>query len=110
MENVESVSHQTAKRHNKLQIQGLVVRLTIDYTLGFVYCISTPNNPEITSICKYFNDCDILMGDFNLSHRNLDDQEKIVNLCQGQKTSVLHEITRSISNNQLDYIQSSHKR
>ena len=44
------------------------------------------------------------MGDLNLSHRNLEDQQKIVELCQEEKINALHEITRSLSNNQLDYI------
>ena len=44
------------------------------------------------------------MGDFNLSHRIAKDQEKVKDLCQTSKVSALNEITRSISNNQLDYI------
>ena len=44
------------------------------------------------------------MGDFNLSHRNPVDQAKLDKLCQGQKRSVLNEITRAMSNNQLEYI------
>ena len=44
------------------------------------------------------------MGDFNLSHRIHEDQDKIKSLCQNTKESILHEITRSISLNQLDYI------
>ena len=44
------------------------------------------------------------MGDFNLSHRNEKDQEKLNVLCQLKKFSALAEITRAISNNQLDYI------
>ena len=46
----------------------------------------------------------MLMGDFNWSHRIPEDQEKIKTLCQTTKESVLHEITRSLSENQLDYI------
>ena len=71
---------------------------------GFVYCRSTPSNPEIKAICKYFDECNLLMGDFNLSHRNQSDQDKIVKLCQEHRISVLKEITRSMSNNQLEYI------
>jgi hypothetical protein len=44
------------------------------------------------------------MGDFNLSHRSTEDQTKIVKLCQEKKINVLHEITRPMSNNQLEYI------
>ena len=46
----------------------------------------------------------LIMGDFNLSHRTEKDQEKLVDLCQVKKFSALKEITRPISNNQLDYI------
>ena len=103
-ENIHNVTYQTAKRKDNLQIQGIIVRLISDHKVGFVYCRSTPNNPEIRAICKYFNECNILMGDFNLSHRNLEDQDKIMKLCQDQNINSLKEITRSISNNQLDYI------
>ena len=44
------------------------------------------------------------MGDFNLSHRLKGDTLKIDQLCQNKRTSFLREITRTISNNQLDYI------
>lgn len=44
------------------------------------------------------------MGDFNLSHRNAEDQTKIVELCQEKRINALNEITRSMSNNQLEYI------
>ena len=104
VDKIHNVTYQTAKRNDKLQIQGIIVRLINDNNVGFVYCRSTPNNPEIRAICKYFNECNILMGDFNLSHRSLEDQKKIMNLCQDKKINALKEITRSISNNQLDYI------
>ena len=71
---------------------------------GFVYCRSTPTNPEIKAMCKFFDGCDILMGDFNLSHRCKEDQEKVIKLCQGNKINALKEVTRAISNNQLEYI------
>ena len=71
---------------------------------GFIYCRSTPTNPEITAICRDFNPCDILMGDFNLSHRSTDDKTKVTRLCQDNKINALKEITRSVSNNQLDYV------
>ena len=101
---MHSITHQTAKRNEKLQVQGLIVRLKDKQNFGFIYCRSTPSNPEIKAICKYFNECEILMGDFNLSHRISEDQEKIVKLCQEEKINALIEITRSASNNQLDYI------
>ena len=44
------------------------------------------------------------MGDFNLSHRVKEDQQKIKDLCQESMVNALKEITRSISNNQLDYV------
>ena len=101
---MKNITHQTAKRANNLQVQGMIVRLISGKNYGFIYCRSTPTNPEIKAICKYFQECNILMGDFNLSHRNPKDQEKIVKLCLQQKISHLHEITRSMSNNQLEYI------
>ena len=64
----------------------------------------TPNNPEIKAISKYCAECSLLMGDFNLSHRTKEDQMKIVDLCQDTKINSLREITRAISNNQLDYV------
>ena len=101
---IQNVTHQTPKRENKIQIQGLVVRITAGQNFGFVYCRSTPNYPEIKAICKYFCECNILMGDLNLSHQVTEDQDKIVKLCQEHKINALKEITRSVSNNQLDYI------
>ena len=104
LDQFKSVSHLPAKRNNRLQIQGLIVRLINGLNFGFIYCRSSPNNPEIKAIRKYFDECNFLMGDFNLSHRVKEDQVKINNLCQETKTSFLNEITRTISNNQLDYI------
>ena len=98
------ITHQTAKRNGSLQIEGIIIRLKYDLKFGFVYCKSTPTNPEIKAINKYFNECNILMGDLNLSHRIKQDQEKIEILCHQSRFSALKEITRSISNNQLDYI------
>ena len=101
---MENITHQTAKREDKLQVQGLIVRMKSGLSLGFVYSRSTPTNPEIKAICKYFDECNILMGDFNLSHRDKDDQLKVMKLCQGRKINALNEITRVMSNNQLEYI------
>ena len=99
-----SITYQTAKREDKLQIEGLIVNAREDLILGFVYCRSTPNESEIKAMNKYFGMCNVLMGDFNLSHRIARDQAKIVTLCQSKKVSCLKEITRALSNNQLDYI------
>ena len=104
LDHFKSVTHLPAMRDNKLQIQGLIVRLKNGLNFGFIYCRSSPNNPEIKGIKKYFEECNFLMGDFNLSHRIKEDQRKIENLCQESKISLLREITRAISNNQLDYI------
>ena len=100
----KSVTHLPALRNNKLQIQGLIVRLTNGFNFGFIYCRSSPNNPEIKAIRKYFGECNFLMGDFNLSHRIKGDRLKIKNLCEETKISILQEITRTISINQLDFI------
>ena len=78
--------------------------MTNGLDFGFICCRSTPNDPEIKAINKHFNECNLLMGDFNLSHRIPQDQEKVKNLCQQSKVNALKEITRSISINQLDYI------
>ena len=72
--------------------------------IGFIYCRSTPTEQEIRAIKKSFSECNIIMGDFNLSHRDHGDKEKLVSLCDNSKISLLKEITRSQSNNQLDYI------
>ena len=99
-----SITYLPANRNDKLQIQGLIVRLKSDVNFGFIYCRSSPTDPEIKAINKYFIECNFLMGDLNLSHRSKDDQVKIQDLCQETKSSYLREITRTISNNQLDYI------
>ena len=101
---IQSVTHQKSKREDKLQIQGLTVRFSHGLNVGFIYCRSTPSHSEIKSVCKNFEDCNVLMGDFNLSHRNEEDCKKLKNLCQSRKVSALNEITRSMSNNQLEYI------
>jgi hypothetical protein len=101
---IQSITHQTLKRESLLQIQGLILRMTNSLKFGFLYCRSTPNNPEIKAIKKYFAECCVLMGDLNLSHRIDGDKLKIITLCGEDKFSALAEITRSISNNQLEYI------
>ena len=101
---MKEITHQTAKRENNLQVQGIIVRMISGRSFGFIYCRSTPTVGEVKGICKYFRECNILMGDFNLSHLIQSDQEKISKLCEVSKISLLKEITRSISHNQLDYI------
>ena len=101
---VENICHKTAKRNGQNQIEGLIVRILNGLTFGFIYCRSTPTELEIVSINRYFVDCNVFMGDLNLSHRIQNDQQKIVSLCQETKVNVLKEITRSVSWNQLDYI------
>ena len=101
---INDVMHQVIKRQENLQIQGLIINLNNGLSLGFVYCRSNPNNSEIKAIKNYFANCDAIMGDFNLSHRNEQDVEKIKSLCGEERISALTEITRSQSNNQLDYI------
>ena len=92
------------KRKGSLQCQGILVRLKDGLRLGFIYCRSTPNNQEVEQIKKYFAECDVLMGDLNLSHKIDEEKGKIRKLCKPRKFSALTEITRSASNNQLDYI------
>ena len=104
IKNIKRVNHQSLKRDNRLQVQGLTIELDSGHNFGFVYCRSTPNQSEIDAVCKTYEECDILMGDLNLSHRVAEDQNKLEKLLQGKKINSLQEITRSISNNQLDYI------
>ena len=99
-----SVSYQCAQRDKDLQIQGIVVKMKSGLSVGFLYCRSTPNNPEIKAINKYFEDCQFLLGDFNLSTKILQDNKKIKQLCGSKKFLVLEETTRVISDNQLDHI------
>ena len=98
------IDHKTAKRNGSLHLEGLVVWLTNGLTLGFLYCKSTPTVKEVEAIKKSFDQCNILLGDLNLSHRVKSDQEKLLSLCHPSKVSTLTEITRSISNNQLDIL------
>ena len=66
-----SITHQTAKRNGDLQIEGLIVKMENGLEIGFLYCRSTPTDAEIK---KYFGECNVIMGDLNLSHRILKDQ------------------------------------
>ena len=49
------------------------------------------------------------MGDLNQSHRIEEHRQKLKELCKDSRESILHEITRSISNNQLDYVLTNAK-
>ena len=109
VDQMQTVTYQTAKRQGSLQIEGLIVRLKSSIHIGFVYCRSAPNDPEIKAINKYFDECRVIMGDFNLSHRISKDQIKVQDLCQNKKVSALNEITRSISNNRLHFDRDSLK-
>ena len=101
---IHNISHKTANREGQNQIEGLIIRLRNGFVFGFIYCRSTPTESEITGIKSNFKECDMLMGDLNLSHRISSDQKKVESLCQGSKVNALKEITRSVSYNQLDYI------
>ena len=91
VDQLKSVTHQTARRNEKLQIQGLIARLVNGLNFGFIYCRTSPTNPEIKAIRKYLHECQFLLGDFNLSHRIKEDQMKIIDLCQETKVSALKE-------------------
>ena len=106
---IEHVEEFNVKRKGSLQCQGILVRLKDGLRLGFIYCRSTPNNQEVEQIKKYFAECDVLMGDLNLSHKIDEEKGKIRKLCEPRKFSALTEITRSASNNQLDYILLNNK-
>ena len=99
-----SYRHQTAKRDACLQIQGLVLRLHNHLNIGFMYCRSTPNEKEIKGTLKSFKECQILMGDFNLSPKLPKDLKKLNTLCGDEKNISLKEITRTLSCNQPDHI------
>ena len=106
---INNVTKVVIKRNKVLQCQGIIVRLTNEMIFGFIYCRSTPNNREIENMKEAFEDCSVLMGDFNLSHRIKEDKIKLENLCKRKRFSALSEITRTKSNNQLDYILLSEK-
>ena len=101
---ISLITNHTANRNDSLQIQGLVVQLKSGISLGFLYCRTTPTNSEIDYINRVYGCCEVMMGDFNLSHRNEEHKGKLKKLCENSKVSMLDEITRAISNNQLDYV------
>ena len=79
---ISYISFLARARAHEIQIEGLIVKLESNLKLGFLYCRSAPTDAEIKAIKKYFDICDSLMGDFNLSHRLRRDQEKLRSLCQ----------------------------
>ena len=62
-----SITYQTAKRGDHVQIEGIIVKDVEELILGFIYCRSTPTDAEIKAINKYFGECNVLLGDFNLA-------------------------------------------
>ena len=102
---IKSATHKSTKRNQDLQIQGVVIRMINGLAVGFLYCRSTPNNLEINKISKSFEECQFLMGDFNLSPTIISDSKKLDQLCKiSDKFLALKETTRVTSNNQLDHI------
>ena len=101
---LKSLRYQKVLRHDKLHIQGLIVRFTNQVKIGFVYCRSTPTEIEVNSTKKTFRECNILMGDFNLSTKKEAERKKIDSLCHNTKYQALKEITRRMSNNQPDHV------
>ena len=104
-----SYRHQSSNRHDGLQMQGLIVRFKTSLSIGFVYCRSTPNEREVKRIQKCFEECSILMGDFNLLPKEAKDKKKLDTLCSDDKICSLNEVTRRMSNNQPDHILISKK-
>ena len=104
LKKVQTTKHQKLHRNGSLQAQSLIITLSSGETFGFIYCRSTPNNAEIKAIKICFDNCCLILGDFNLSHRINDEHEKIKKICGSRRISLLNEITRSKSDNQLDYI------
>ena len=104
MANIEDIHHYNVANAGILKLQALIVSLKCGRSVGFLYCRSTPSSSDIARIKEIFIDCNAYMGDLNLSHRIEGDKTKLRMLCGDSKISVLNEITRSISNNQLDYI------
>ena len=96
--------YEVAKRNGAIQIEYLSVTLNSDLKFGFIYSRSSPNNTEIEALQEKIDDCQYVLGDFNLSHRLKSDKEKLSNICKPSKCNILNEITRSVSNNQLDYV------
>ena len=101
---IVSIEYNTLKRDVTNQIEGLFINMKNKQQFGYIYCRTKPTNSEVHAIKNFFQDSTIILGDFNLSHRMEDDQTKVLKLCEPQRYSALHEITRVDSLNQLDYI------
>jgi hypothetical protein len=101
---LKSLRYQKALRIDKLQIQGLIVRFTNHINIGFIYCRTTPTDAEVRATRETFKECQVLMGDFNLSPKKEAEQEKLKLLCNNDKCMALKEITRRASINQPDHI------
>ena len=101
---IKDIAYDTVKRNSILHVQCIIVKLDCNIKIGFVYCRSTPTYSEIDSMNVKFKACQVIMGDVNLSHRIEEDQKKIRKLCEKSKVSLLDEITRPQSVNQLDYV------
>ena len=101
---ITTIAYKNCERDKDLQIQGVTIRMQKDLYVGFLYCRSTPNNEEIKAIKESFEECKLILGDFNLAMNIPKDKKKIEALCGSQKFPVLEETTRVISYNQLDHI------
>ena len=101
---INNVLCQTANRNDKLQIQGLTIKINDSLNVGFLYCRTKPTDKEVQAIIKYFQECQVLFGDLNLSIKDSADLKKLKCLCNKQKEIALKETTRILSNNQLDHI------
>ena len=102
---IQYINHDGIMRNGNLQIQTLYVKLkSSSQEFGFVYSRSCPSVSEINILKKNFQNSHCIMGDLNLSHRLKEDKKKLDSLCENGKVSLLKEVTRRTSNNQLDYI------
>ena len=101
---IKSIMHHSESNAGCLQIQGILIELKCKLSFGFIYCRTTPSTSDLKKIKDVYEDCNPLLGDLNISHRIEQHQAKLEKLCGSSKESILRDITRSISNNQLDYV------
>ena len=101
---IKNVGYNTLQRSGNIQIEGLFVNMKDGMQIGFIYCRTKPTHEEIKAINEFFINAHIVLGDFNLSHRDEEDKSKLQKLVEPSKVSMLEEITRLSSLNQLDYI------
>ena len=101
---IKSVRHQNLNRNGKLQIQGLIIQFCWSKNIGFVYCRSSPFTIEVKKILNWFQECHILMGDINLSYKSPTDQKKLDIFRSYEMKMLLKEITRRLTDSQLDHI------